>query len=182
MQCPAYTGALLVKAESLYNCCEFEHALVLFYRGSRQAKTSQSFRNGIKKCSKNFENILADPYLFSFNGISIFLREVKIKVDQDKNFLDNYLAGREKIKLTGREKMKLTVFQLRKKEDIGFKIKHKAKKDIPQLLMKDQKYLIKLMNVMDKEQGKTSDMISEQANQALKFINERKPFWKQIEN
>ena len=54
-------GALLVKAEALYNTCFFEHALVLFHRGKVQAPPGsqefEDFRLGIQKCHKTIGTV-----------------------------------------------------------------------------------------------------------------------------
>ena len=44
--------AILVKAESLYNTCFFEHSLILFHRGKALAPENEEFRLGIQKCHK----------------------------------------------------------------------------------------------------------------------------------
>lgn len=43
-------AAQQVKAEALYNLCEFEHSLVAFCRGRRLAPDKESFSNGMVKC------------------------------------------------------------------------------------------------------------------------------------
>ena len=45
-------AAILVKGESLYNTCFFEHALVLFHRGKTLSPDNEDFRLGIQKCHK----------------------------------------------------------------------------------------------------------------------------------
>ena len=45
-------SAILVKAESLYNTCFFEHGLILFHRGKALAPENEEFRLGIQKCHK----------------------------------------------------------------------------------------------------------------------------------
>ncbi len=48
--------AILVKAEALFNICQFEHALVFFYRGQALLPESEDFRLGIQKCRKESYN------------------------------------------------------------------------------------------------------------------------------
>jgi hypothetical protein len=43
-----FVKALLVKAEALYNTCDFEHSLVLFHRGQvrRSTESNDGFKGG----------------------------------------------------------------------------------------------------------------------------------------
>ena len=46
-----------MKAESLYNICDFEHSLVLFTRGQYLSPDSSLVKNGISKCRKIYNEI-----------------------------------------------------------------------------------------------------------------------------
>ena len=67
-QDPECVKAVLAKAESLYNICDFEHALVLFIRGKYLAPDSSLAANGIMKCKKTILNKISDVDLFFFSG------------------------------------------------------------------------------------------------------------------
>ena len=51
-QVPRNSKALLIKAESLFNLCQFELALVYFHRGQSLNPELDDFRLGIQKCRK----------------------------------------------------------------------------------------------------------------------------------
>ena len=57
-------SAILVKAESLYNTCFFEHGLILFHRGKALAPENEEFRLGIQKCHKTIGMDWFCPELF----------------------------------------------------------------------------------------------------------------------
>ena len=54
MQDPLCLEAILIKGESLYNNCEFEHAMVVFSKGLRISPGFEGFITGIAKVT--FEN------------------------------------------------------------------------------------------------------------------------------
>ena len=66
-----------MKAESLYNICDFEHALVLFTRGLHLAQDSSLVQNGILKCKKTISNKVCDLDIFSFHGSKKFLDHLR---------------------------------------------------------------------------------------------------------
>ena len=41
-----------IKAEALFNLCYFEHAMVLFHRGTVMFPESDEFQFGVTKCRK----------------------------------------------------------------------------------------------------------------------------------
>ena len=55
MQDPLCLEAILIKGESLYNNCEFEHAMVVFSKGLRISPGFEGFITGIAKVT--FENM-----------------------------------------------------------------------------------------------------------------------------
>ena len=187
MQCPTFTDALLVKGEAFYNCCEFEHALLIFYRGARLSSDTEGFENGIKKCIKTLQNIVGPPDMFSFNGIAMFVKKVQHKTKQDPKFLDNYLAGKDKfpplssLGSTTRWTAAADGQLATKQGGVGCGGKT-GKKETN--LNEDKRYLQNLAKMMDGEKQNKSiaGKISLQANQALDFINGRSSFWDQIEN
>ena len=66
-----------MKAESLYNICDFEHALVLFTRGLHLAQDSSLVQNGILKCKKTISNKVCDLDIFSFHGSKKFFDHLR---------------------------------------------------------------------------------------------------------
>ena len=60
--------AILIKAESLFNCCQFEHALLLFHRGQKLAPEDDEFRLGIQKCHKTIKDSVRDERVFKREG------------------------------------------------------------------------------------------------------------------
>ena len=182
-QCPTFTDALLVQGEAFYNCCEFEHALVIFYKGARLSSDTDGFNNGIKKCIKTLQNIVASPDIFAFQGITMFIKRVKKMVEEDSMFLDKYLAGKESFPALGFQGTanrwsSAASGHLAAKQ--GEKRTKNTKKEPS--LKEDKKYLEYLSKIMDLEKGKgVAGKISIQANQALEFLNGRSSFWNQIE-
>ena len=67
---PNYIPAAQIKGESLYNICDFEHAMVVFSTGLRIVKTHAGFKSGIVKCKKNIQNTLDHDHddIFTFQG------------------------------------------------------------------------------------------------------------------
>ncbi len=94
-----YVKALLVKAEALYNTCNFEHALVLFHRGQvceqmhrsvslnspydantfgqALAPDVEAFRLGIQKCRKTIKTTVSKDFEFHFEGVQVQLTNHK---------------------------------------------------------------------------------------------------------
>ena len=64
---------MIAKAESLYNVCDFEHALVLFTKGRKLAPDSDGLQAGILKCKKTILNIVCDQDVFFFLGSKHFI-------------------------------------------------------------------------------------------------------------
>ena len=69
--------AIIAKAESLYNICNFEHALVLFIRGQYLAPDSSVVQNGILKCKKTISNKISDEDVFFFSGSKLFFDHLR---------------------------------------------------------------------------------------------------------
>ena len=66
-----------MKAESLYNICDFEHALVLFTRGQNLSQDSSLVQNGILKCKKTISNKICSENIFSFDGSTKFFNHLR---------------------------------------------------------------------------------------------------------
>ena len=66
---PKNCKAILVKAEGLFNLCQFELALVFFHRGQALSPDLESFRLGIQKCRRTIQETVKDNSVFAFNGV-----------------------------------------------------------------------------------------------------------------
>ena len=82
--------AIIAKAESLYNICDFEHALVLFIRGQYLAPDSSVVENGILKCKKTIINKIDDDDVFFFTGSKLFFDHLRREGD---GAVDAFIAG-----------------------------------------------------------------------------------------
>ena len=72
-----HVGAMLIKAESLYNLCQFEHAMVLFHRGEVLAPEKEEFRLGVQKCRTTITDGMRGTDIFNVEGANMlftFLR------------------------------------------------------------------------------------------------------------
>ena len=56
MACIFVTQGLLQKAESLYQCGDFEFSLVFYHRGNKLRPELQEFRLGIQKAQEAIDN------------------------------------------------------------------------------------------------------------------------------
>ena len=70
---PYCVKAIMAKAESLYNLCDFEHALVLFTKGAKLAPDSDGIQAGILKCKNTILNKISDKDVFFFSGSKHFI-------------------------------------------------------------------------------------------------------------
>ena len=55
---PSSVKAILIKAESLYNTCDFERAMAFFCFGQRVAPGATLFNEGLEKCKKTIQGTL----------------------------------------------------------------------------------------------------------------------------
>ena len=69
--------AIIAKAESLYNICDFEHAMILFTQGHYLAPDSSLVQTGIIKCKKTISNKLRDEDIFFFTGSKLFIDHLR---------------------------------------------------------------------------------------------------------
>ena len=79
-----------MKAESLYNICDFEHALVLFTRGQYLSPDSSLVKNGISKCRKTICNKINDEDIFSFPACAKFFDFLR---EEGEDAADSYING-----------------------------------------------------------------------------------------
>ena len=79
-----------MKAESLYNICDFEHSLVLFTRGQYLSPDSSLVKNGISKCRKTIINKIYNENVFSFPGSANFFDFLR---EEGEEATDSYING-----------------------------------------------------------------------------------------
>ena len=79
----------MVKAESLYNLCDFEHALVLFTKGEKLAPDSDGIQAGILKCKKTILNKISDEDVFFFSGSKYFIDYLRKQGDKS---IDSFIS------------------------------------------------------------------------------------------
>ena len=92
--------AILVKAESLYNQCFFEHALVLFHRGRVETPPDslnhEDFRLGIQKCHKTIGDSVADSGVFQVPGAQILFKLLSTASEMHAEGLQKYQHKKKK--------------------------------------------------------------------------------------
>ena len=82
-QAPRNSKAILIKAESLFNLCQFELALVYFHRGqSINSPEQDDFRLGVQKCSKTIQATVQDDRIFRLPGIEAMFTQLRQAADQ----------------------------------------------------------------------------------------------------
>merc|ERR1711892_1089877 len=86
---PTCVKAIIVKAESLYNVCDFEHALVLFTKGRKLAPDSDGLQAGILKCKKTILNKVCDQDVFFFLGSKHFIDYLRKQGDDSVDVFIN---------------------------------------------------------------------------------------------
>ena len=65
--------SIMVKAESLYNTCAFEHALLVFTKGIKLMPEMEELQAGVMKCKKTILSKVGGDNVFFFNGSKYFL-------------------------------------------------------------------------------------------------------------
>ncbi|XP_040574737.1 uncharacterized protein [Lepeophtheirus salmonis] len=173
-----YLKAIFAKAESLYNTCKFEHALVLYHRGLKLAIDKNTFHLGIRKCCETILNCLAkDNSVFCNEDVTeIFLNDIiessgVAYSDEDE---DDYLH-------TGESDESLIITST---TNDSIKEEQKTENKAGKSFSNDKKYLLSL--AMRLENMDTSrDMfvekkLLEETEKALLFLKDRESFWKQL--
>ena len=87
---PNYIPAVLIKGESLYNICDFEHAMVVFSSGLRIMKTHSGFKSGIVKCKKTILNTLDHDDIFIFEGSEEFYEDLRGMIKKEEDYISKY--------------------------------------------------------------------------------------------
>ena len=109
-----YIPAVLIKGESLYNICDFEHAMVVFYTGLQIMKTHAGFKSGIVKCKKTILNTLGHDDIFSFEGSDEFYEDLRGRIKVDEDYISKYATDESNQKAVKSKKVpKLTVTKRR---------------------------------------------------------------------
>ncbi len=98
-----FLRAMLIKAEALYNTCDFEHALVLFHRGRIVFPENETFRLGIQKCRKAIETTLSSDFNFICTGVNALFKRMGKVFDKE----DAEAAEREMLDLKEEEEPRI---------------------------------------------------------------------------
>ena len=91
-QDPKCVKAIIAKAESLYNICDFEYSLLLFTRGHFLAPDSSLLQTGVMKCKKTISNKLCQEDIFFVSGAKYFIDYLR---REGKGGVDDFLDGKE---------------------------------------------------------------------------------------
>ena len=197
---PACVEAIWIKAESLYNNCDFEHAMAVFSRGLRVSPGFEGFITGIAKCRKTIQNTLYKEDAFSFPGSSLLLEKLRVDISNDPLTIDRMLDDSLKIEVEDEEPAKTvqtskkgiwmnmaTKSMINRTNVKGCLSKIKmvgTKKNKPVDRLKDDKeYLKKLESMFS---GNQDDPVNEAvyggARDTLKFLDSRQKFWNQAKS
>ena len=107
---PMCLDAIWIKAESLYNSCDFEHAMTVFCQGLRVAPAFEGFITGIAKvkfikiiwlititfsfqCRKTIQNTLYQDDAFSFPGSTLLLRKLRVDIKNDPHIIERMIGN-----------------------------------------------------------------------------------------
>ena len=189
---PNYIPAIHIKGESLYNICDFEHAMVVFYTGLRLMKTHSGFKSGIVKSKKTILNTLDDSTIFNFNGCKEFIQELQNNVKSDVHFITSFIMNEKQINglqlpefhkshedVTGASSRSVSrASSSRPTSSLG------SRKAKPEDRLKTDKEYLKLLseglliNCKDDFVGK---VVSTGASKTMDFLNNRNKFWEQVQ-
>ena len=92
---PRCISAIWIKAESLYNTCDFERAMALFYRGLRLAPTHVGFKHGLLKCRSTVQSAVESEQIFCFPGVEDLLNELTEMMKDDPDSISKYLHANQ---------------------------------------------------------------------------------------
>ena len=172
-----------MNAESLYNVCEFEHALLIFTKGKKLAPDSERIEAGISKCKKTILNKVGDGDVFFFPGSKRFIDHLR---KGGNSIVENFINKENAAKtwkttcnLASMSKNTAIATSLKKEE------KHKAKKlVVPDRMKKDKDYLRNLEKSLVPLSGMEEDRIREQVvktvHETITYLDSREEFWKQL--
>ena len=160
--------AISIKAQSLFHTCDFEHAMVLFYKGLRLAPAHSGFKHGILQCKKTIQGAL-ETDIFQFPGTANHLDMLFKTIKRTDNELSDGPDMNE----------------VRKPERKFGKVQKKSKKEKKKeadRLQEDKIFLQNLSaNIADNSSDSLGLYLSQSARSTLMFLNDRKQFWQQVE-
>ena len=130
-------AAIKVKADSLFNLCDFEHSLVTYYKGKKLAPGNPIFEKGIDNCEETIKRLLNNKNVFDRVGTILFAEKIA-KLGTQTQFSMKIMAA-NKFKTYKEDKIKKDIELI----ESGKKIK-KKKFD---RLGKDKDFLAHLVNV-----------------------------------
>lgn len=122
--------AILVKAEALFNVCQFEHSLVHFFRGqfvSRDKEMTEICRLGVQKCKKIIQDCIPqNGTAFKTDGIEMLYKMLR-KMNDMQEWGPEYVPRdkSEAIQLTDI----VSMAKVRKKLVHGMKVKKLIKEE-----------------------------------------------------
>ena len=198
---PTCTEAIWIKAESLYNNCDFEHAMAVFSRGLRISPGFDGFITGIAKCRKTIQNTLYKEDAFNFPGSTLLLEKLRVDIENDPDTVDKMLDDAIKIEVPEDDSDHSTkVFQkgawmnaatksmINKSDDVKscltqIKTVGKKKNKLVDRLKDDKKYLKKLEDAFSGNQDNDVNLaVYGAARDTLKFLDSRQKFWNQAKS
>ena len=144
--------AIIAKAESLYNICDFEHALLLFTRGQYLAPDSSLVQTGILECKKTISNKLCDDDIFFFTGSKYFIDHLR---RGGKEGVEAYLTGKEQsfraVSSLTAIKQKMTRLKVNQEKDEKKNIVRKDRMKADKMFLKNLKKTIRPIGGMAKD-------------------------------
>ena len=194
---PTCVEAIWIKAESLYNNCDFEHAMAVFSRGLRISPGFEGFITGIAKCRKTIQNTLYKEDCFIFPGVSLLLEKLRVDIESDADTIDKMIDETIRIEIpednpNNQVKISQKVVWMEaatksviKKADVKSSIQLAGKKkNMPvDRLKEDKKYLRKLEEAFAGNQENLVNVaVLGGARNTLDFLDSRQKFWNQAKS
>ena len=168
--------AQFVKAEALYNLCQFEHALVAFNKGARMVPDSPEFYVGKEKCQETINNIVKRPGIFMFKGCEAFFDNLRGALKVNKDAINDFIQEDPANSSKQRNLSKLTMNTRQKTKE--------PKQRKPHRLAADKAFLTDLATGLrgTKIQGSLGRSVNSHAREVLDYMETRDQFWKQIDS
>ena len=129
--------AMRVKADSLFNLCDFEHALVMYHKGRNLAPRNSQFEKGIDNCEETIKRLLNNKEVFNYVGTILFTDRINKSMATQTTFSMKIVAA-NKFKTYKEDKIKKDLELI----ESGKKIKKKKDR-----LGRDKQFLTKLVKV-----------------------------------
>ena len=168
-----------MNAESLYNVCEFEHALKIFTQGRKLAPDSEKLKAGILKCRKTILNQVEDTNIFVFPGSMHFVDYLQ---KGGKDAVNDFINSKNTGKLW---KTDLNMSSMGKTTEVTGSLTKEPKKLVtPDRMKKDKDYLRRLETSLAPMPGMEEDLIRKEVVQTIHetvhYLDSREEFWKQL--